>query len=88
MPDPAPPPSAKDYRLPASWAAFVMPLILSICMSFIVSGIATVKAVGLSDRFIPLWMSAWGLSWIVAFPTLLVVLPAVRKLVGFIVRPH
>ena len=28
-----------------------------------------------------------GVSWIVAFPTLLVVLPVVRKLVGLIVRP-
>jgi hypothetical protein len=78
----------KDYRLPARWAPIVMPLILSICMSFIVSGIATLRAVGLVDHFLALWMSAWGVSWLVAFPTLLLVLPMVRRLVSFLVRPQ
>ncbi len=77
----------RDLRLPASWAPFVMPLILSVCMTFIVSGIATLKAIGLTDRFFDLWMGAWGVSWIVSFPTLLVILPLARKLVNFIVRP-
>ncbi len=79
--------TVSDYRLPAHWAPFVMPLLLSICMTFIVSGIATVKAVGLTDDFLGLWMGAWGVSWVIAFPVLLLVLPAVRKLTGLIVRP-
>lgn len=78
----------KDHRLPATWAPFVMPLILSVCMSFIVSGISTLRAVGPVDHFLGLWMSAWGVSWLVALPTLLIVLPLVRKLVGLIVRPQ
>jgi len=78
----------KDYRLPARWAPIVMPLILSVCMSFIVSGIATVRAVGLADHFLALWMSAWGVSWLVAFPTLLLVLPMARRLVSLLVRPQ
>lgn len=81
-------PIPRDYRLPARWAGTVMPLILSICMSFIVSGIATLKAIGPADDFIPVWMSAWAVSWAVAFPTLLLVLPVVRKLVSVIVRPQ
>lgn len=79
---------SKDYRLPARWASLVMPLILSLCMSFIVSGIATLRAVGPVDHFLALWMSAWGVSWIAAFPTLLLVLPVVRKLVNLLVRPQ
>lgn len=78
----------RDYRLPARWAAFVMPLILSICMSFIVSGIATLKAIGPAADFFPVWMSGWAISWAVAFPTPLLVLPVVRKLVSLIVRPQ
>ena len=78
----------KDYRLPAHWAPIVMPLILTVCMSFIVSGIATVRAGGLTERFLGLWMSAWSVSWLVAFPTLLLVLPAVRKAVSLLVRPQ
>jgi len=31
-------------------------------------------------------MSAWGLSWLVAFPVLLAVMPVVRRIVGLIVE--
>jgi hypothetical protein len=57
-------------------------------MTFIVSLIATVRAVGISDFSASEWMSAWGLSWMVAFPTLLLVLPLVRRIVGLLVAPH
>lgn len=79
--------TSADHRLPASWAPFIMPLLLSICMTFIVSGISTVKAVGFADPFLGLWMEAWAISWVIAFPVLLLVLPMVRKLTGLIVRP-
>jgi hypothetical protein len=32
-------------------------------------------------------MSAWMASWMFAFPTLLVVLPIVRRIVGVLVQP-
>jgi len=32
-------------------------------------------------------MSAWMASWLVAFPTLLVVLPVVRRIVAALVQP-
>ena len=78
----------KLSRLPAKYGALLTPLILSIIMTFIVSLIATAKAVGISDFSAREWMSAWGLSWMVAFPTLLLVLPLVRRIVGLLVAPH
>jgi ABC-type phosphate/phosphonate transport system permease subunit len=78
----------KLSRLPAKYGALLTPLILSIIMTFIVSLIATVKAVGISDFSAREWMSAWCLSWMVAFPTLLLVLPLVRRIVGLLVAPH
>lgn len=76
-----------SYRLPARAAVFVMPLMLSILMTFVVSGIATLRTLGLTPAFPSAWMGAWGLSWLVAFPVLLLVLPIVRRLVGLICRP-
>ncbi|SUI50324.1 Protein of uncharacterised function (DUF2798) [Shewanella putrefaciens] len=67
-------------KLPAKYATVVMPFFLSILMSCIVSGISTFNGVGASPQFIELWLGAWLISWIVAFPTLLMVLPLVRKL--------
>lgn len=74
-------------KLPAKHASLVMPLLLSIFMTGIVSLISTFKGLGPHPQFLRVWLGAWGVSWIVAFPTLLLVLPAVRKLTAALVRP-
>lgn len=74
-------------KLPSGFARIVMPLILSILMSAIVSAVATATSIGLGANFATTWLSAWGASWLVAFPTLLVVLPAVRWIVAMLVEP-
>jgi Protein of unknown function (DUF2798) len=73
-------------KLPSRYGALVMPLLLSVLMTFIVSFISTVRGIGWVDGLTATWMSAWGLSWLVAFPTLLVVLPLVRKVTASIVE--
>ncbi|BEP94639.1 hypothetical protein GmRootA79_30230 [Acidovorax sp. A79] len=65
-----------------------MPLLLSLLMTFIVSLISTVRVVGFSLDLPRLWMSSWALSWLVAFPTLLLVLPVVRRVTAAIVEPQ
>lgn len=74
-------------RLPARYAVLLMPLILSVMMTFVVSLIATVRGIGLSPEFTSIWLGSWLISWIVAFPTLLVVLPLVRRIVAMLVEP-
>lgn len=73
-------------KLPARYAAILLPLVLSIIMTFIISGVSTLRGVGLTSDFLGLWMQAWGLSWVVAFPTLILVLPLVRRIVGMVVQ--
>lgn len=48
--------------------------------------ISTLSGVGLAENFLSIWLTAWGMSWIVAFPTLLVVLPMVRKITSSLVE--
>ncbi len=74
-------------RLPARYAGVVMPFFLSILMTFVVSGISTLKALGPTAEFLQTWPASWALSWLVAFPTLLLVLPIVRRLVALVVAP-
>ncbi len=64
-----------------------MPLVLSILMTFVVSGISTLKSLGFTSAFVATWPAAWAISWIVAFPTLLAVLPLVRRIVALVVEP-
>ena len=35
------------------------------------------------DGFVRLWLGAWGLSWLVAFPLLFVALPLARAFTRF-----
>lgn len=69
------------------FAPVLFGFVLSALMSLIVSGIATLKNAGFSDGFLSLWVSAWLPSWLIAFPTVLVVAPLARRLVGLFVRP-
>jgi Protein of unknown function (DUF2798) len=73
-------------KLPARYAGIVMPLLLSVFMTCIVSGISTLRSVGPVPGFVGLWLSAWALSWVVAFPTMLLVMPLVRKATAALVR--
>ncbi|GLK68476.1 DUF2798 domain-containing protein [Hansschlegelia plantiphila] len=73
-------------KLPACFNGVVTPFLLSLLMCFIVSGISTGRGIGLAPDLPEQWLRAWGLSWVIAFPTLLVVLPAVRRLAGLIVE--
>jgi hypothetical protein len=74
-------------KLPAKYNVIAIPLVLSTLMSFIISGVSTWRALGLADGFLDKWMSGWLFSWIVAFPTVLLLFPVVRKIVGFFVAP-
>jgi hypothetical protein len=72
-------------KLPARYAAIVQPMILAAIMTFVVSGIATVRVLGPGQGFFGAWMVSWAISWIVAFPTMILALPYVRRLVALIV---
>lgn len=80
-------PSLPRWKLPTRYGAIVMPLVLSIIMTFVVSGISTVRALGFTDASLRTWPAAWGLSWVIAFPVLILVLPLVRRIVALVVVP-
>jgi hypothetical protein len=72
-------------KLPSSYARIVMPLILSVVMTCVVSATATLRVAGWVPGFTALWLSAWAWSWLIAFPTLLVALPVARRLSSLVV---
>lgn len=74
-------------KFPARWGQFLFSLILSGMMSFIVSGVATLRAVGLDPLVLFKWLTAWPLAWVTAFPALFLLAPFVRKLVARLVEP-
>ncbi len=73
-------------KLPSRYNGIVLPFFLSLMMCCIVSGISTMRAVGLAPDLAEQWVRGWALSWPVAFPVLLLVMPFVRRLTGWFVE--
>lgn len=68
--------------------AWLMPLILSCVMSGSLSCFNLLMNKGWVDGFISIWLHTWALSWLVAFPLILVFIPLVRKfLMQFVEMP-
>ena len=74
-------------RIPHRYTPVVTALLLSGLMSCMISGISTLRSIGLADVFFAKWMTNWAWSWSVAFPAVIVVLPVVRAIVARIVAP-
>ncbi|WP_096700625.1 DUF2798 domain-containing protein [Magnetospirillum sp. 15-1] len=73
-------------KLPKRFAGLVMPLILSLLMTCVVSAIAVLQSRGVDSQFLAVWPSTWAMSWVVAFPVLLGILPLVRRMVSAVVE--
>ncbi|MCX8282467.1 DUF2798 domain-containing protein [Phyllobacterium sp. 0TCS1.6C] len=76
--------SSTRRKLPARYSSIITPFILSVLMTFVVSFVATVRNLGMHADLPYHWVTAWAFSWVVAFPTLLLVLPVVRRIVSSI----
>lgn len=72
-------------KLPAKYAAWILPLILSGLMSGIISFINTVKNLGWIENLFSIFLSAWMMSWLFAYPIVLIILPIVRKITALFV---
>ena len=80
------PPALRFRRLPARAQIIVMPMILSLLMSGSVSSISTLKVVGFAGLTPMRLLQAWGVSYLIAFPAALLVMPLVRRLVALLVE--
>jgi hypothetical protein len=72
-------------KLPSGYGRVVLPLLLTILMTCVVSMISTLRSAGLAPRFLCVWLGSWGMSEAIAFPMMLLILPWVRKLTATLV---
>ncbi len=74
--------------IPARFAPALFGFIMSGMMSCIVTGIATLKAIGFGPSTLGDWMASWAFCWPIAFTVILIASPVVRRLVARLVRPE
>ena len=73
-------------KLPAHLNRYAVPLGTSFFMTFLVSGVATWRALGWEPGVLATWMVSWMISWVVAFPTMLVMMPVVRRACSWVIE--
>lgn len=78
--------AGRDWRLGARWAPLMTSFLLCVFMCGFVSLVATVQTAGVSMDIGMAWLKAWGVSFLLAFPVVLLVMPVVRAIVGRICR--
>lgn len=69
-------------RIPARFAPLVFGAVLSSIMVGIVSAFVLLITQGLTDEFLSRWARSCLMTWPVAFPTVTLVSPWVRKFVA------
>jgi len=74
-------------RLPHHYAPKLLAFFTSLIMSFIMSMVITFLNLGRVENFIERWMHAWGSAFLIAFPTILLVLPIARGIVIRLTHP-
>lgn len=68
-------------KIPAKHGNLLFGALLSAIMVTIISGAVVVVTQGLGPNFFSAWFKGFATAWPVAFPTVLVVAPFVRRVV-------
>ncbi len=61
-------------------------LFMALLMSGIMSLVISMFNVGLASDIVSIWLKAWGFSFVVAFPAIIIVSPIVTLMVKFVVK--
>lgn len=72
--------------MPAHFAPRVFGFVLSCLMSLLI--IAPFRNAGSVDDFFGIYAGAWLLSWTIALPVVLVVIPLARRIVGGLIKAN
>lgn len=69
-------------KLPRPAGHILVPLVISMINSGVVSFLSTARARPVDHAFLGIWTHSWMLSWMVAFPVLLIILHPIRRFVA------
>jgi hypothetical protein len=73
-------------KIDKKYSTLLFVTIMVLCMTFVISLALTIIRSGFTSGFTLIWLRAWGLAIIVAWPTAMLVVPFARKVVASITR--
>lgn len=71
-------------KIPARFAPIVFGALLSLIMTGVVSAFVIAITQGVPPDFVAHWLRSCALTWPVAFPTVTLAAPLVRRAVGYL----
>jgi hypothetical protein len=72
-------------KIPKQYAPILFAAITAGCVSFLLSGVFTFINLGFSPDFVLRWLHSFLIAYCIAFPTVVIVVPHIRKLVGHLI---
>jgi hypothetical protein len=57
-------------------------IVMVFCMTMVLTFVRTVKDVGMEPNFITEWVKSWGFSYVVALPTVMVIMPVIKRTIS------
>ena len=82
--NPAPPARARPAgrRVDPKYTPFLVPAIMAIAMSFVMSLVQTIARLGFTPNLASAWLTSFAIGAAVAIPTAILVAPSARRLAG------
>lgn len=71
--------------IPSRYSPYVFSFFMSLLMSGVMSFCITTLNLGWVADLLWLWLKAWSAAFVIAFPTIVLVTPLVRKLVSLVI---
>lgn len=73
------------HTIPKQYAQFVFYFFMALLMSGLMSLVVTAINIGIAPNLISAWFKAWIVGFLAALPAIMIVTPAVRKIVGHLI---
>jgi Protein of unknown function (DUF2798) len=72
--------------IPSRYSPYVFSFFMSLLMSGVMSFCITLLNLGWVTDVVILWLQAWSAAFVIAFPTIVLITPLVRRLVTLVIQ--
>ncbi|SFD50371.1 DUF2798 domain-containing protein [Pseudoalteromonas denitrificans] len=70
----------------AQYQSVVYSFFMALLMSSIMSLTITIFNLGIVEGLLSIWLKAWSFSFVIAFPTVILVSPFVKRMVKLVIK--
>jgi len=71
----------RPRRLDPKYTRFLLPAVMAVAMSLVMSLVETVVRIGWAPNLVPAWLSSFAIGVVVAAPTAILIAPVAQRLV-------